>query len=616
MGKDAFGKNKISSDGETPGKDVPMGDAPKRGEALAPAWILSGFMLLWLCMAMVVLPRVNGPIILPDEFGYWTHAARMAGMDWTRVVSTHSWYSFGYGLLIFPFMELAADPVMLYRCMVGVNILLMGAAALFLYGTLAKIFDGTDRRLPAIVSGGAMLYVSCATYAQTTMAESLLVFLYVLLAWGMLRWFMDPAMGNGILVVLTAGYMYMVHMRTIGIVLATLISMAAAEVFRKKASGRWRRAVCLLSAVCILILLTGVVKEMLVGMVASESYSSMVQHNSYSGQWGKVMRLFSLDGMWRFLAGLAGKLFYLGCASFGLYYWGMFFLVRRAAGLLAAWVGHGDVRSLFFLWILLSHGAALLISGISTLGSGRLDGILYGRYHENTVPLIIAFGMAELLARPGFRKRLLWLLGMLGMCFFVVYTLLGTGEVRYMNLHSVSGIMYAAALADRYDTKVMLYAYLGGMVGGMVTLAAFRLTGGGRRRRGLLLVFCLLQLGLSCYNSYSYTLPAYAGQEGDVELLLTVRRMTAEGEGSEMPYPDGDDRKIPYLYDGKGTQVYLAQYILRDIPLQPVSWEVLPGQETGNLILLQKGDGVEGMLPEGYTGVMESARYVVYRYGP
>lgn len=613
------------------------GGVPRGG--VKPAWVLGGFLAPWLCAAAVVLPKINGPVILPDEFGYWAHAARAAGMDWTRVAVTHSWYSFGYGVLLSPLMALVPDPVALYRCAVGANLLLAGLSALPLCGVLARVFPGRGGRLAAFLAGGSVLYVSCATYAQTTMAESLLAFLYVLLAWGVARWFEAPSPGRGLLVVLAAGYMYMVHMRTVGVVLATALCAVAAGALRGRHTRGgprvWLRAALLAAGLGALVLLTGCVRGWLVDAAApaSEGYRAMADVNGYAGQWGKVAALLSPEGLRDFLAGLAGKLLYLGCASFGLYYWGVSFLLCRVAGLLGSLRGNlrggagggaplggvaegggappADgamdagvyVRGMLCLWLLLSHVSALLVTNIGTLGSDRLDGVLYGRYHENTLPPVLALGVAELLGRPAVRARLLWLLGLLGACFFAVYALVGAGGVRYMNLHSVTGIMYASALGDRYGARVILYAYLGGAVGGAAVLAAFRYGGRGWRR-ALLLVPCLLQLGLSCYNAVTYILPAHGAQEGDVALLLAAGRLL-EGEGV---------REVPYLYDGGGTQVYLAQYVLRDVSLGPVLWGDASGMEAEFLLVQKGGGGTPPGLPEGYSVVAESPRYGLYRY--
>ena len=70
---------------------------------------------VWFLAALAVLPGLNAPVILPDEFGYWAQAAAMTGRDWSGTVSQFSWYSFGYGLLMFPFMAVIQDPTTIHQ---------------------------------------------------------------------------------------------------------------------------------------------------------------------------------------------------------------------------------------------------------------------------------------------------------------------------------------------------------------------------------------------------------------------------------------------------------------------------------------------------------------------
>ncbi len=572
------------------------------------AGILFGFMAVWTGAAWAAGSRLDAPVIFPDEFGYWAHAASMAGMDWSQVVAQHSWYSFGYGLLMYPFMAVVRDPLILYRLMTGLNFVMLAAGVLLLYGILKEIFRVMDRRAAALAAGTGLLYVSCATYAQTTLAEVFLTFLYLLLAWGMAGWLKHPGLWRGMVPVLTVSFMYMVHLRTVGIVLGTAVCMVLGAALRDKSSGRWKRVLFFLAVLVCMAALAGGIKNMLVTGVESADYRELTGANDYTGQWGKLAYLCSLEGLFRFLAGLAGKIFYLGCASFGLYFWGMAFLFRETGKLLAqraeskGGAEGGSVERWLCLWLLLTHGAALLITTIYCLKSDRMDALLYGRYHENTVPPILAFGVLELLQRPGVRRRMLWLTGLLGVGFLAVYLLLGTGEMLYANRHSVTGILYAFDLAQRYDTRTILYAYAGGMLGGAVLGGAFPAGRSSGWRRLFLLVPCLMQLALSGYNTVTYILPAHEWQRSDVELLAGAREMLhAVGK-----------KEVFCLYGDRGTRACLAQYMLQDISLCPVGEEgALP---PGEIFLVQIGEGEalsERELSGEYRILMESHSFRV-----
>ena len=541
------------------------------------------------------------------EFGYWAHAADMAGMDWKEVVSLNTWYSFGYGLLMLPFMKLISNPIILYRCMVSVNFILLGICTLIVYKLLTKICDGMKAEIAAFISGASVFYVSYVTYAQTTIPEVQLTFLYLLMAYGLYRWFIHLNIRSGILVILTAGYMYTVHMRTVGIFLTTIVCMAAAVFFRKENKNTRKIVLIVVSVLAlavILIFLIGIVKERVISSVASEQYNSMVSINDYSGQWGKIRYLCSLEGLYRFLTGFAGKVFYLGCASFGLYYWGMAYLLKKAKELLTCLVKNTacSCKNWFFLWCLLSHIAAVLISTIFWLRGSRLDGILYGRYHENTLPLIIAFGIAQLLAKPELRKRLRWLITLSNILFFMIYSLINTGSITTVNRDSVMGVLYALNLADGNANKMVLYAYIAGGLGSILILGIVWLTDGGRRWRGLLSGICMLQLILVLYTDRYYIIEKNARRREDVELLWQVQQMLDEREESE----------VLYLYNDNEMTAYLAQYMLNDISLKVVSREELRNADRVHVVITQNGDEMAGELSLYYTEVIESPYLKIY----
>lgn len=69
--------------------------------------------------------KLFGPIRFPDEFGYWSHGARLLGYGWNEVSGIHPYYSFGYGMLMAPLLKWCSNPVVLYRIAVSINFILI-----------------------------------------------------------------------------------------------------------------------------------------------------------------------------------------------------------------------------------------------------------------------------------------------------------------------------------------------------------------------------------------------------------------------------------------------------------------------------------------------------------
>ena len=91
------------------------------------------------CNLCVVSPRS-----LPDEIGAIALGARMAGYDWTYVL-THPAYYYGSieAPFLFPFFKIIREPRILYQCLIGVGVILRSLPA-FICGRILTDFFKID----------------------------------------------------------------------------------------------------------------------------------------------------------------------------------------------------------------------------------------------------------------------------------------------------------------------------------------------------------------------------------------------------------------------------------------------------------------------------------------
>ena len=124
--------------------------------------------------------KICGFTMVPDEFGYWASAAKNVGYDWSEVASLGSYYSFGYSFLLTPILWLFRDGVMAYRAAVTVNMILMCVGMFLICGITRRLFPETDQTKRIFVGGIAVFYPVWIFNMQMTMAEALIMFLFVL----------------------------------------------------------------------------------------------------------------------------------------------------------------------------------------------------------------------------------------------------------------------------------------------------------------------------------------------------------------------------------------------------------------------------------------------------
>lgn len=567
--------------------------------------IFAVFGFIWLAAAVYVIPRVYGPFITPDEFGYWAHAARFAGYDWSEAVSLFSYYSFGYGLFICPFFKLIQNPVILYRTMIGIHFLLAWAASFFIYKVLIELLPHVERKRVAVISEAAMLYVAYSTYAQTTFCESLLVFLYVLEAYAVCRWFRKTSYGNMVFVLSVSGYMYAVHMRTVGILLTTVGGLLLFAVFSR--GNKRQKAVIgiILVLLCAILIAVGVVKENWITMVGSADYVERAKTNSYAGQVDKLKSQLSFSGVYYLLSSLCGKIFYMGCATFGIYFWGMRYLIKELLQAVKKCRPRQEIssREKLAVWLLLSHLGSLLVAVIAGAGAGgRMDSILYGRYFENSIPFILALGIYALMKEGVFSQKLIPYVGIQSILFFSAFFLVRNGDYTTFNNHSVTGILYAAVLAKRYDNYILLYAFVGGLAGCLLLLSASRVSIKSRLWMAPCITFCILQLSLTFFTTKYFILSGSELREENSKMLLQASELLEDREGI-------------FLLDDTKKAVCFAQFMLRE-PLQIRYVEDYlqnpQAVDKESVVVTRRYSEAEDLLKEQYSDVLQSPSYAVF----
>ena len=140
---------------------------------------LIAFFLFLIAFYGYNIQRIYGFIFFPDEFGYWSYAAKALGYDWSDIVSLGSYYSYGYSLILFPILKICNDGVTAYRAAVTVNFALLGVDALILNKLLSKIIQN-DSNLAEVIHkesvpllvGIAVFYPPNLFYAKTSMVET------------------------------------------------------------------------------------------------------------------------------------------------------------------------------------------------------------------------------------------------------------------------------------------------------------------------------------------------------------------------------------------------------------------------------------------------------------
>jgi len=353
------------------------------------------FILLLCSVCLYGIYRIRGFVVYPDEFGYWASAAKNIGYDWTEVASLGSYYSFGYSLLLTPILWIFKGGVAAYRAAVIVNLMLQCASVCLIFGIFRRLYPREDALDIIYAVGIGVMYPVWMFYVQTTLCETLITFMYILICYLFLRVLQTPKVYFVIGLIVSIIYIVFVHMRTVGLAIAAVMVL----VLWAWKNPKMRKFIALGLLIAIAGAVAGIViKSGIVSSVYGDADKSRLEGNTFAGQIVAIRQILTMEGMVRLLRGSAAKLYYLGAASFGLFYIAIISLLKNAGRLIASlFKGRKiDWTDLFEAFLLLSFLGQFGITTIYMNKPARLDEIFYGRYNEYLLPILMGIGLIEL----------------------------------------------------------------------------------------------------------------------------------------------------------------------------------------------------------------------------
>lgn len=566
------------------------------------------FATLFFCIFQFHIYKIYGFMIYPDEFGYWACAGKLLGCDWSGAVSLGYYYSFGYSLILAPVLWIFQDSVAAYRAAIAVNVLLQCGAAALLWNIYRRLYvqehlhcgtDVSDQQRQAMVAVGiAVFYPAWSFYAQTTMAEALMTFMYALVCCALLMVIEKPNITRTVLFILSLIYLYSVHMRTIGVLAAAILTL----LYFAWRTPSYRKGLLIGMAV----LMAGMFGAMWIKYLVKETVYAATDDmrlgmSDYAGQFGRIKEMLTVQGIKRLAVSIMGKLYYLGMASFGLFYPAVYAAARRITKLIGTRKNKTDIFYLFLMFSLLGQ---LVISAVFMMNPDRIDQIVYGRYNEYLLPVFMGIGAFALMESNNPLRMILISAGISGLLFAGTFQTVVYSGLDLMKGFMAPGISYLS-YDWKYDIRPELWKgfffglLLAGIVAGGICLG---------KRFGrytcslstillleIMLTFCLSRKYIQLFNNVN-------------EYDLRVCEYIADC-----------GRSVIYLHDGGIPYIDLLQFAMRNRKIEVITpaeveetalEELLP--EDGYIIAAPGCECVE-KVAESYRKCFESKDFILFQ---
>lgn len=353
--------------------------------------------------------------IVGDEFGYWTAGATFVGIDWKSVASYNGYFGYGYGIILAPILKLGVSQTLKYQIAIGANIFMLACIYTLIYRTLKNTkCQPIQAMFIALVS---TLYSGNLVYTQFTMAETFILFLYTLLTMSFIAYIKKQKVAYAILLLIIIAILLAAHKRTIALVPVLVLFFISLNLKRKNYRA--------LAAFVLSAILLAASYYVLTKLYQAAIHLNNPSKNQLSGQIGKIKELFTAEGVVKFFIGFLGKTAYSGLASFSIIFVAAIRVVKNTYTEKKA--GKIRIITILGLYLLFNLFAMEAISAAFLLNfSGRSDFLTYGRYHDFTISVLIAYELYIGLVKReklNFLQILFSVFSSVASIFFTIYIL-------------------------------------------------------------------------------------------------------------------------------------------------------------------------------------------------
>lgn len=384
-------------------------------KTIAIVYILSVIAITTIYIPFV--PKIETPLILPDEIGNISNALYFRGINWSSVVQYIGYYGFGSSVFYTPLSLFCKTSTALYKGIIIVNILLILLSHFILIKITKRFTENKVYPLNIFISAVAVSYASYIGYALGAMYETIILFAFILVVYCEIRIYESGRFKWVVLLGILLPYCLMIHLRLISILITGLVFFICV-VHNKKISAK--KVIVFIAFLMVGVLLMLAIKNILVTNVWLNSTAS--QGNSF-GAISNIKFLFSVNGVKKFIVILAGQLFYMGSSTLML---GWIVIVHAVKTLIKLITRKEQVenKDLFSIFLAFNYLIQIFVVCIFFIDWKRMDQIFYGRYSEYNYAFLIATGFYILLTYKDKLKEIL--------LHLFSYSLLGLGLYMYL----------------------------------------------------------------------------------------------------------------------------------------------------------------------------------------
>ncbi len=339
--------------------------------------------------------QFTGPAYLQDEIGYLAKAAYLAGFE---IDGSSSYYS-GYAFVLAPLFRIFTDNTLLWRAIMAANAILISLSLWLIIRILKRLFNQyLEDSIINLAIFGAALYPSIPVMVGYAFPSCFLIFIFTLSVYSLTLLSSDNIY-TIIPFALASSLFFWTHPTGVAIIGAAVITLLI---------GAWESKQWKLFALSVVVIALSAFISMrfqsYINDAMTPAGNNVVSH--YPTIMVLLKSLLAPSRIVQLLYTVLGQSGSLLIATFGLPLVAATFLWQTIKN---AYLNKVISLKLELLFILFGSILLILVSAatLSSRITGRGDYIIYQRYIDSIVPVIVAISLVYLLKLPKADWRLL-----------------------------------------------------------------------------------------------------------------------------------------------------------------------------------------------------------------
>lgn len=355
--------------------------------------VLVLFVAIICIMFIYRLPEQKMPVVLLDEFGYWSNGALFAGLDWSGISQYNSYYSYGYGVILAVLIRIMGNGNYLYQSALFINAAMVFGIFFYSYKTITILYSNLNKIVGLVIAFIIAIYPSNASNLHIAWDEILLTFLYTCSFYMLVKFINSLKSRYFIMWYLSMFLLYITHQRALGVVFTGIFLVL---ILCRAKMVSWRQLLLFIAMYMALFVLHRYIKQEILNNVLRNN--KMSGTNDYPSIISHIIEWFNVEGFIKVCRCIIGKIGYLTistCGLFGLAVWCIMHRIGSSMQKNKIRFLTQDVSIVIELYLFGSLLTTILIASIFTLNNNsRIDGLTYGRYVEWCVGpwILIALG--------------------------------------------------------------------------------------------------------------------------------------------------------------------------------------------------------------------------------